>query len=110
VTPVDLVPAIAATVAPTALLLAVTYALRPQAGHHGTCTLCAHPRPAAAILARLHDEVDTGEIPRDLWGGIDRHPADQTSAVKACRICVGEARRWCPDCSPRATDQMETNR
>lgn len=67
-----LIPPLAGTVAPTVLIVAVAYVLRPQGGRHGAAPLTTHPVPAAAVLARLSDEIDSGEIPWDLYGGVGR--------------------------------------
>lgn len=69
----DLIPALAATAGPVLLLAPVVWSLRRQCGRHVDYNDPHRPvRPAAAILARLADEVDTGEIPRNVWGGVDR--------------------------------------
>ena len=64
-----LIPAAVITVGPVLALAPVVYALRPQGGRRW---LSLRPVPAAAILDRLADEVTTGEIPRDVYGGVDR--------------------------------------
>ena len=75
-----LLEAVGATVVPTAVILVgIVYPLRPQGGR-----LRAHPVPASAIVARLADEVDTGEIPRDLWGDTSR-PATWTVPARPGR-------------------------
>ncbi len=69
----DLIPAVAITAGPVLALAPVVWSLRRQCGRHVDYRDPHRPvQPAAAILARLADEVDTGEIPRDVWGGVGR--------------------------------------
>lgn len=80
--PADLIPALPVTVLPSAGPLALAYAMRGQCSRRVWSPTAV---PASAILARLADEVDTGEIPRDVWGGVDR-PHEWT--VQPCRELV----------------------
>lgn len=66
-----LIPAAAITVGPILTLAPVVYALRPQGG---TRWLSLRPVPAARILDRLAEEVDSGVLPSGPFGDTTRPP------------------------------------